>query len=332
MRRRDFLVVAVLAPVVHPALAQQPSRMKRVAMLHPAIKPDDLRIGADPIYTITLEEMRGRGYVEGVNLIVDRYSAEGRPERFSEISQQAIATKPDVIYAVGNPLVLALHAETKTVPIVAWTGDPVAIGIVKSLAHPGGNVTGLSSDAGSELYGKEVELLVQAVGKLSNARALVSAANPKSPAMRAIQDVCERLKVHCQLERLESPVNEAEYRRAFAAMRRDDVDGLIVSPDIENYANRFLLGRLAREYRLPAIGIYSEMAEAGALMSYANDLKAGARRAAAQIVEILNGGNPAEMPFFLESHFELLINLKTAKELGLDVPSGLIARSDRVIE
>lgn len=307
--------------------------MKRLAMLHPASKPDDLKIGADPLYSIILQEIRRRGYIEGVNLVIDRYSAEGRYERFGEISRQAIATNPDVIFAVTNQLVLALCAETKTIPIVAYTGDPVAIGIVKTLARPGGNVTGVSSDAGSEVYGKEVELLAQAVGKLSNARLLLSAGSVDgSPAKRMIIEAFERFKIPYRLELLHSPINEAEYRRAFDAMQHDQVDGVIISAEVENYTNRVLLGRLAREYRLPTIGIYSETVEAGALMSYANDFKAGCRRIAAQIVEILSGGNPAEMPFFQEIHFELLINLKAAKELGLELPAGLVARSDRLIE
>jgi putative ABC transport system substrate-binding protein len=243
MRRRDFLIaIAVFETVVQAALAQEPARMKRLAILHPAAKPDDLKIGADPHYTIILEEIQRLGYVEGVNLIIDRYSAEGRYDRFREISRQAVAAKPDVIFAVANPLVLALCAETRTIPIVAWTGDPVAIGIVKSLARPGGNVTGLSTDAGPELYGKEVEFLAQAVGKLSNARLLLSAANDQSPATKAIRQACERLMVPCQLERLTSPIFDnplgaqpAKVQPTFESVRdckiREEADGLLVNTD-----------------------------------------------------------------------------------------------------
>jgi putative tryptophan/tyrosine transport system substrate-binding protein len=115
-------------------------------------------------------------------------------------------------------------------------------------------------------------------------------------------------------------------------MQRDHVDGVVMSNEIEHYINGRLLGRLAQEYRLPTICAYSSSVEAGALMAYAVDLKAGDRRIASQIVEILNGGNPAEMPFFQETHWDLVINLKAAKELGLEIPAALVARSDRVIE
>jgi putative ABC transport system substrate-binding protein len=299
-------------------------------MVHPATKPADMRIGGDPNYTMIFEEIKRLGYVEGINLIVDRYSAEGRYDRFPEIAQQVVAARPDVIFAIASPLVHALHTETRTIPIVAWTGDPIANGIVQSLARPGGNITGLSTDAGPELYSKEVEFLVQAVGKLSNARLLT--ANAQLPSTKAVRGAFERMNISYRLEPLQSPINEAEYRRAFDAMQRDQVDGVVIGGDVESYTYRSTLGRLAQEYRLPTIGIYSDSADAGALMCYAFDQKAGNRRVAAQIVEILNGANPAEMPFFQETHWELIINLKAAKELGLEIPAGLVARADRVIE
>jgi putative ABC transport system substrate-binding protein len=327
MKRREFITLAGgMAVWPLAARAQQPQRMKRVAMIHPATKPADMRIGGDPNYTMIFEEIKRLGYVEGINLIVDRYSAEGRYDRFAEIAKQVVAAQPDVIFAVANGPVLALHAETRTIPIVAWTGDPIALGIVQSLARPGGNITGLSTDAGAELYGKEVELLVQAVGTLSNARLLTALAGT------TVRAAFERMNISYRLERLQSPINEAEYRRAFDAMQRDQVDGVVIGGDVENYTNRWTLGRLAQEYRLPAIGIYRDLVEAGALMCYAIPLKAEDRRVAAQIVEILNGGNPAEMPFFQETHWDLIINLKAAKELGLEIPAGLVARADEVIE
>src|SRR6202163_4406439 len=171
MRRREFIGLiggAAASPLV--ARAQQPAKMKRVAMIHPTTKPEDLSIGGDPDYTIILEDIKRLGYVEGVNLTVDRYSAEGRPERFPEIAHQVVATRPDVIFALSNPLTLALQSETRTIPIVAWTSDPVLAGIVSSLARPGGNVTGVSVTVGSGFGGKNLQLLAEAVGKLSNVR------------------------------------------------------------------------------------------------------------------------------------------------------------------
>ena len=335
MQRREFisLIGGVAAAWPLTVRAQQSTKMKRVAMIHPATKPDDMRIGGDPNYAIIFEEMKRLGYVEGVNMIVDRYSAEGRFDRFPEIVREVVATGPDVIFAISNNLILAMKSETRTIPIVAWMGDPVALGIVSSLARPGGNVTGVSIDAGGPEFGaKRMQLLAEAVGKPSNARYLGTPPDWQSFVGKSTRDAAEKLNIPLQLETLQPPINEAEYRRVFEAMQRDHADAVIIGATGENYTYRHLLGQLARQYRLPAFSSYAETVETGALMSYAFDLKAAARRLAAQIVEILNGGKPAEMPFFQETHWELVINLKAAKELGLDIPEGLVAEADRVIE
>jgi putative tryptophan/tyrosine transport system substrate-binding protein len=332
MRRREFIAglgAAGLWPFA--THAQQAPKIKRVAMIIPAVNPADLRIGGDPYYSIIFEEMKRLGYVEGVNLMVDRRSAEGRFDRFPEIARDVVATRPNVIYALSTRLALALQSETRTVPVVAWMTDPVAAGIASSLARPGGNVTGVSVDAGNEIVAKYIELLSEAAGKLSNVRMLATPASWEI-ASKVMREAAEKMKIPFRLEPLQSPINEAEYRRAFDAMQRDHVDGVVLSSEAESYMHRRLLGRLAQEYRIPAICWYSDSVEAGALMAYAFDLKRGALRVASQIVEILNGGNPAEMPFFQETHWDLVINLKAAKELGLEIPPGLVARADRVIE
>jgi putative ABC transport system substrate-binding protein len=331
MRRREFMTLiggAVVLPTT--ARAQQPARTKRVAMIHPAMKPDDMRIGGDPNFALIFEEIKRLGYVEGVNLTVDRYSAEGRFDRFPAIAREVVATRPDVIFALSDPLTLALKSETRTIPIVAWGGDPINAGFVSNLARPGGNITGVSVDAGAEIGSKLVELLAEAVGKLSNARELTTPTNWER--YKSFREAAERLKIPLQLEPLRPPVNEASYRRAFETMQQDHVDGVVILADPENYTHRHLLGQLAQQCRLPAISLYADTTKAGALMSYAFDLKAGDRRIAAQIVEILNGANPAEMPYFLETRWELVINLKAAKELGLEIPAELIASADAVIE
>jgi len=331
MKRREFitLIGGTAAAWALAARAQQPAKMKRIALINPSLKTDDMRIGGDLASSTIFEEMKRLGYVEGVNLTVDRYSAEGRFDRFPEIAHDVVATRPEVIFAASTVLTLALQSETRTIPIVAWTGDPVLAGIVSSLARPGGNVTGVSIVAGSEFTAKRLELLVEAVGKLSNVRLLATPAAWELAAYKALREAAERMKIPLRLEPLQSPINEAEFRRAFDTMQRDHVDGVLIDPGAEMYTHRHLLGRLAQQYRLPATGYYTDTVESGALMSYAFDIRAGARRIAAQIVEILNGGNPAEMPYFLETHWDLVINLKAAKELGL---AGLVARADRVIE
>jgi putative ABC transport system substrate-binding protein len=307
--------------------------MKRLAIVEPVAKPRDVSIEGNPGYVSFFEEMKRLGYVEGRNLIVERYCLEGRYDRSAEIVHEVVATRPDVIFIVSNYPTLALKSETHTIPIVAWLGDPVAAGIVSSLARPGGNITGVSIDQGAEVGGKLIELLAEAVGRLSNVRMLQTVANRESPLVKAVREAAEKMNIPLQLELLQSPINEAEYKRAFDAMQRDHVDGVVISGDAVNYTHRVLLGRMAQQYRLPAICWFSGSVEAGALMSYAAfNLDEEARRLAAQVVEILNGGNPAEMPIFQENHFVLVINLKAAKELGLEIPARLVARADRVIE
>ena len=170
------------------------------------------------------------------------------------------------------------------------------------------------------------------MGKLSNARVLATPLSWQFPIYQSVKDAAEKMNIPLRLQPLQTPINEAEYRRAFEIMQREQVDGVIVSFGAESYTYRELVGRLAREYRLPSICAYTVSVETGALMSYAFDLTAGDRRIAAQIVEVLNGGKPAEMPFFQEIHWELVVNLKAAKELGLVLAPGLVARADRVIE
>lgn len=336
MKRRAFLVAtAMVATARRQAMAQQAAKMKRVASMHPTTKVEDQKIGSssDPGFTFILEEMKRLGYVEGVNFVLERYSADGHDDRYPDIAHKIVATRPDVILSISNPVTAALLSETRTIPIVAFVGDAIGSGFVTNLARPGGNITGISlGEDIMEIQGKRLQFIAEAVGKLSDVRNLtVNSLDTKSQVY--VDAVAEKLNITTyRNQRLQSPVDETEYRRAFEAMRRDHVDAVAISADAENFAHRALLGRLAREYRLPAICWYSDSVEAGALMAYAPNLKAGPRRLGAQIVEILNGGNPAEMPIFQETHWELVINLKAAKELGLEISPSLVAQADRVIE
>jgi putative ABC transport system substrate-binding protein len=329
MRRRELIVlVGTIGLWPFAARAQLPPRMKRVAMIHPA------KLEADPTTAIVLEEMKRLGYAEGTNLIVDRYSAEGRYDRFPQIARDVVATGPDVIYLLSTRMVHAVQFETRTIPVVAWMTDPVAAGVASSLARPGGNVTGASTDGGAEMGAKYIQLLSEAVGKLSNVRLLGTPPIwEKNAVVKTMREAAEKMNIPFQLEPLQAPIDETGYRRAFDAMQRDHVDGVVISSEPEHSgANGLLLGRLAQEYRIPEISVYISSVESGALMCYAWNAKGVAPHVAAQIVDILNGGNPAEIPFYQETRWTLVINLKAAKELGLEIPAGLVARADRVIE
>jgi putative ABC transport system substrate-binding protein len=334
MRRREFLIAsAVLASGMRPASAQQVATKKRIAMVHPSTRVGDMRIGGgDPGFTIYLEELQRLGYVEGQNLIIDRYSAEGQAERYGDLAREAVSTNPDLIVVSGTPITAKLKAVTSTIPITALTGDPVRFGLVSSLAHPGGNITGVSFDAGVELWGKRLELLVEAIPRLRRALFVGPQSALDGSGGKATREAAERLGIALVNASVATPVNEPAYRRTFDTIRRDQADGLVFAADFESYPHRLLLVELVKQIGLPAVFVVREQAIAGGLMSYATDLKSAIRTSAAQGAEILRGGNPAEMPYVQGTRFELVINLKTAKALGIEIPTTLLARADEVIE
>ena len=168
MRRREFIAALMLAPTMRAAIAQQPAKMKRVAMVHPSRKADEQTINGLPTYKAFFEELSRLGYVEGQNFAVERYSGEGRTERYVGLATEVVNSHPDLIFGISGALALPFKSATTTIPIVTITSDPIATGLVSSIAHPGGNITGVSVDGGIELYGKRLGLLVEAVPKLSH--------------------------------------------------------------------------------------------------------------------------------------------------------------------
>jgi putative ABC transport system substrate-binding protein len=311
-----------------PNIAQHSTTKKRMAHVVSAMKVADMQ--TDPGIRAIFDELKRLGYVEGENLIVERYSAEGRLERYESLAHEVVDTKPDLILTGGNPLTLKFKAATNTIPIVAVTGDPVRLGIVSSLARPGGNITGVSGDTGPEIWGKRLEILAEAVPKFVNVVFISIRENGSEP--KAAQEAAQKLGISLINAPLGSTVTEAEYRRIFNSIQRDQVDGILFSVETEHYRYRFLLVQLVQQIRLPAIYGSSDQVEAGGLMSYAVDGKAALRTLAMQAAEVLNGANPGHMPFVQAVRFELVLNLKTAKALGLELPATLLARADRVIE
>jgi putative tryptophan/tyrosine transport system substrate-binding protein len=333
MRRRDFLLAAaILTPVMRHARAQNSALTKRLAWAHPTLKPADMRIGGDSNSGVFLEELKRLGYIEGENLIVDRYSAEGRRDRYGDLAREAVGTHPDVIVSIGSPLTGEFKVATSTIPIVALTGDPVRQGLVSNLAHPGGNITGVSVDAGLEIWGKRLALLVEAVPKIAHVVFISSPAAWEGAGGRSVQEVARSLGISVVNAPLGSIKDEAEYRRVFHSLQRDQVDGIVFSDEGESYAYRFLLVQLVEKVRIPAIYVYRDQTEAGGLMSYSYDIKGVVRTLAKQVAEILHGASPSQMPYEQAARFELVINLKTAKTLGLEIPANLLARADAVIE
>lgn len=330
MDRRQFLLVtASVASGLEQAKAQQPPAKKRLAVIG-ITKVETLRIGGDPLATVFFEELKRLGYVEGENLMVERWQLQ--PGRLPDIAREVVEANPDVIASYGAAMTYRLKAATTTIPIVAFTGDPIRFGIVTNLARPGGNITGVSADAGVEIWAKRLQFLSDAVPKLTNVLYVSTEGGWTGAGGRAVRDAAQKLGITLVRATIASPFGDAEYRQAFSSIQRDQVDGLMLSDENDHYAKKSLLVQLVEQARLPAIFAQRDLVEAGGLMAYVYDIKSILRRQVAQIVEVLRGANPGDMPFFQPERFELVINLKTAKELGLDIPAGLVAGAAAVIE
>ena len=332
MRRRDFIGLASAAAALpFAARAQQPRKQHRIAFVHSGIPADKLTETAGPFWVRRFyETLRALGDIEGSNLVVERYSAEGHSDRFAALVDTVVSRNPDVIVCNFNDLVKAFAATTTTIPIVALVGDPIAGGLVTNLAHPGANLTGVSINAGSEIYGKRLQILKEAVPSATKIADLLSGGwdtDSRLPYRKAAQHLGVEL-----VGKLLPDVNETQLRRAFSEMSRDKFDAAILDEGGSFLAQRALIVELAGKHRLPIIYPYRDYVELGGLMAYAPDLSELAQRIANDVHQILNGANPGNIPFYQPSKFQLIVNLKAAKALGLDLPSTLIARADEVIE
>jgi putative ABC transport system substrate-binding protein len=250
-----------------------------------------------------------------------------------ELAREVVGTHPDVVVALSGPLAFAFKAATTEIPIVTNAADPVAQGLVSSLAHPGGNITGASPDAGVQLYEKWVELLKELVPKLSSIFYLASQPHWEGAKFSAaVRAAAKRASISLIPILLGSTINEEAYESAFKSMEQDRAEALLVSNESEHTAYRAALVRLVAERRLPAMYPYRAFVESGGLMTYSNDLVDLFHRLAVPTADILKGKNPQDIPFNQPTRFELVINLKTAKSLGIDVPHMLLARADEIIE
>ena len=284
MQRREFITLFGGTAATWPlaARAQQPTKMKRIAIVSPATKIGDMGVNGSRFYRMFFEELSRLGYVEGLNLVVERYSSEGRTEHYADLARDVVNTHPDLIFSVTTRLALNFKAATTTIPIVTTTADPIAGGLVSSLARPGGNITGVSVDAGVEVVGKRLALLLEATSKLSNARYLVSQLNLERFTGAAVREASRVLGISLAGEPMSS-FNEQEYQRVFNSMEHERVDGILVSDESEHFAYRRLLVELAAKTRIPAIYAYREHVELGGLMAYSFDLEELARGNARQI-------------------------------------------------
>jgi ABC-type uncharacterized transport system substrate-binding protein len=326
MDRRAFLGALGLLTTPLVAAAQSAGKVPRIGVLGPRTASDGARY-LEPFR----RGMRDLGWVEGKNILIEYRWAEGRSERIPELAAELVRLNVDVIFAGTTAMTVAAWKATKTIPIVMATGgDPVAIGLVASLARPGGNVTGLSFSVDSETFAKQLELLKETVPTVRRVAVLFNPANPgQRPAVERVGDAARSIGVSLQVLEARTP---SDFKQAFAAMARARAEALLVVADSILGYNRLRLQGFVARSRLPAIYGLREHVEAGGLMSFAADVRDNFRRAATYVDKILKGAKPADLPVEQPSKFELVINLKTAKELGLTVPPSLLARADQVIE
>jgi putative tryptophan/tyrosine transport system substrate-binding protein len=317
-----ILATLILAPV-YLAYAQKQSTTPRMGVL---------LLGAPPNANLDafIQGLRELGYIEGKNILVEYRFAEGKADRLPELARELVLLKVDAIFTAGTPAIFALKGATKTIPIVFFSAsDPIGTGVVASLAHPGGNITGISVLA-SDLWPKRLELLKEIFPKLSRVAMVWNKGNAgMNLEAKATQEVAGPLGVTLQDRGVKDP-NELD--TVFALMIKDRPDGFLALMDpVLNSYQKQILDFLAKN-RLPAIFENKAWVEAGGLISYGANYADVHRRAATLMDKILKGAKPADLPVEQPTRFELFINLKTAKEIGVTIPQSVLYRADRVIK
>jgi putative ABC transport system substrate-binding protein len=329
MTSRRSLVTGVFAALAAPfaAGAQQSASVSRIGWLSNASRsPEVARFLA-----AFLQGLRELGYVEGQNVTIEYRFAEGNPERLPELAADLLRLKVEVIVTPNPHATRAAKDATRTIPIVMLgVIDPVGSGLVDHLARPGGNITGLSATAGPEIVGKYLELLRETLPKIFRVAVLRNPTNPDHAAMWSELDrAAQALGVQLQVFDAGNPTG---LDSVLVAIPRVRADALVVLGDVMFFSHTARLAGVATKHRLPTISSNKEMASAGVLMTYGRDISYAFRRVGMYVDRILKGARPADLPIEQPSKFELVINLKTARTLGLTIPPAVLARADEVIQ
>lgn len=324
-----FFAVALLAtPLI--ADAQPAERMVRLGYLS---------IGSQSgsgLYTRPLEgfkqQLRELGWVEGRNLAIEYRFADGRTERLPALAEELVRIKVDLIYASPTPAALAAKKATSTIPIVGGSlTEPVAVGLVASLARPGGNVTGVSYAFGTEIFGKQLEMLRDVAPRVR--RVAVLANPPSTPAYPQMLEATKAAARSLGLELQLIEIHEAkEFDAAFGAMTKERAEALLVMGHPIFFLNRQRLAELAVKHRLPSMSTQEQWVDAGGLMSYGPNFVDLARRGAVYVDRVLRGAKPGDLPIEQPTNLALVLNLKTAKRLGITIPPALRERANQVID
>jgi putative tryptophan/tyrosine transport system substrate-binding protein len=328
MSRKIFLwLLATFLLMTASAAAQQAGKLLRIGLLD-----NSTASGSAVRLEAFWQELRKLGWIEGKNIAIEYRFAEQKPERLPELAADLVRLKVDLIVVSATPPALAAKSATATIPIVMTASvDPVGVGLVASLARPGGNVTGLSTLA-TELNTKRLEVLKDAIPRLSRVGVLRWPGTSITADLQLKELRAAALALKLKLEEIETQPDPKGLASAFQTAKQKQVNAIMTTPDSRFFAERKRIVELAAKYRLPAIYFQKEFVDEGGLMSYGVDFDDLFRRAAVYVDKILKGAKPADLPVQQATKFEFVINLKAAKQIGLTVPPEVLARANRVIK
>lgn len=332
MRRREFIGGTIAAAVLSRAAAQPVASRKRLAIYSPSEPSAQMQEdGENRYYRALFAELRRLGQIVDDNLIVERWGAEKAGAGAPALVEEVVRSNPDVVYVVGLGALLFKRA-TSTIPVVALTADPVAQGLAASLARPGGNFTGVSVDTGPSIHGKRIALLREMYPKLGRLAFITLRGAWEGPQGPSVRAAATAAGVEVVPFLVDFPTTEASYQDLIARIGSEGADAIMVGDSPDVMAKRATIAAKIASIALPAIYPLADFVDVGGLMTYSFDLVELNKRAANNIDAILRGTSPGEIPFYQASKFELVLNLKTAKALSLDVPATLLASADRVVE
>ncbi|MBL8697941.1 MAG: ABC transporter substrate-binding protein [Alphaproteobacteria bacterium] len=333
MKRRNLVGLLGGVALMRPGTgwAQPAEGRRRIAFVHSGVPADQLTQTAGPAWVRQFfAELRRLGHSEGSGLAVERYSAEGRSDRYVEVAATVVRTRPDVIVMNSTEFARVFARATTTIPIVALTTDPVATGLVASLARPGGNLTGASIEAGAGMMLKRLQIVKEALPAVGKVAFLMRGIRNEAEES-SLHDAARMLGVAIAFEYL-AEITEVRLRDTFAEIARQRFDAVIVDTHGSFLANRAAIVAIAEAHRLPVMYPYRDFVELGGLLAYAPDLGELAKRLASDVHQILVGASPGDIPFFLPTKFDLVINVRTARALGIPLPQLLLAQADEVID
>jgi putative tryptophan/tyrosine transport system substrate-binding protein len=331
MRRRDFVAGALSLAASTRAVAQPVANSRRLAIV--AISGSHLRMQEDSgnYVAVFLAELRRLGQIEGQNLTIERYGREQYQSDAAVLAAQVVHSNPDVIYVV-DPGATYFQRETSKIPIVTITNDPIGLGLAKSMAHPGGNVTGVTAEADQSIHGKRIALLREMFPAMSKLACIAPRRVWERSSGAVVRAAADAVGVALVIVLIDLPGNATTYRDAVEQASRDGADAIMMLDSPDALSNRAAISDAIAEERIPAMHAFVEAVDAGGLMAYSFDLKELIKRMAGNVDAILRGANPGEIPFYQVSKFDLSINLKTARALGLSVPATLLATANKVVE